>query len=164
MTDSLHWTTMSVLGDAIASKSRKLSKKIQQIYWLIINYKSKCHMVTKFLCSPVSNGFVYGIKSKTIQMTFAHFARRQLYKSEVRKSTDDINQQVTSSKALLLSFLGHNHEAFGVGQVHREIQQRSPISGSRRPSITSMLSSTIGNTSLIAAQVEPIQLCQRPEV
>ena len=40
-----------------------------------------------------------------------------------------------------------------VVQVHREIQQRSPISGSRRPSITSMLSSTIGNTSLIAAQV-----------
>ena len=39
-------------------------------------------------------------------------------------------------------------------QVHREIQQRSPISGSRRPSITSMLSSTIGNTSLIAAQVD----------
>ena len=62
-------------------------------------------MVTKFLCSPVSNGFVYGIKSKTIQMTFAHFARRQLYKSEVRKSTDDINQKVTSTKALFLSFL-----------------------------------------------------------
>ena len=41
-----------------------------------------------------------------------------------------------------------------VVQVHREIQQRSPISGSRRPSITSMLSSTIGNTSLIAAQVD----------
>jgi hypothetical protein len=35
------------------------------------------------MCSPVSNGFVYGIKSKTIQMTFAHFARRQLYRSEV---------------------------------------------------------------------------------
>ena len=72
----------------------------------MINYKSKCHMVTKFLCSPVSNGFVYGIKSKTIQMTFAHFARRQLYKSEVRKSTDEqlsINQKVTSV-VVFLSF------------------------------------------------------------
>ena len=35
------------------------------------------------MCSPVSNGFVYGIKSKTIQMTFVHFARHQIYKSEV---------------------------------------------------------------------------------
>ena len=33
--------------------------------------------------SPVSNGWVYGIKSKTIQMTFVHFARKQIYKSEV---------------------------------------------------------------------------------
>ena len=42
-------------------------------------------MITLFWFSPVSNGFVYGIKSKTIQMTFAHFARRQLYKSEVSR-------------------------------------------------------------------------------
>ena len=35
------------------------------------------------MCSPVSNGWVYGIKSKTIQMTFVHFARKQIYKSEV---------------------------------------------------------------------------------
>ena len=46
-------------------------------------------------------------------------------------------------------------------QVHREIQQRSPISGSRRPSITSMLSSTIGNTSLIAAQVKTIKVAKQ---
>ena len=45
--------------------------------------------------------------------------------------------------------------------MHREIQQRSPISGSRRPSITSMLSSTIGNTSLIAAQVQPYPIQQK---
>ena len=38
-------------------------------------------------------------------------------------------------------------------QVHREIQQRSPISGSRRQSLTSMLSNTLGNNGLIAAQV-----------
>ena len=40
------------------------------------------------MCSPVSNGWVYGIKSKTIQMTFVHFARKQIYKNEVsnRKS------------------------------------------------------------------------------
>lgn len=83
------------------------------------------------MCSPVSNGFVYGIKSKTIQMTFANLARRQLYQSEVGG-------------------------VWGRGaQVHREIQQRSPVSGSRRPSITSMLSSTLGNTSLMAAQVTP---------
>ena len=35
------------------------------------------------MCGPVSNGFVYGIKSKTIQMTFVHFARKQMYKNEV---------------------------------------------------------------------------------
>ena len=47
-------------------------------------------MITPYWLSPVSNGFVYGIKSKTIQMTFAHFARRQLYKSEVSKIVDQI--------------------------------------------------------------------------
>ena len=35
------------------------------------------------MISPVSNGWVYGIKSKTIQMTFVHFARKQIIKSEV---------------------------------------------------------------------------------
>ena len=35
------------------------------------------------MCGPVSNGWVYGIKSKTIQMTFVHFARKQITKSEV---------------------------------------------------------------------------------
>ena len=35
------------------------------------------------MCGPVSNGFFYGIKSKTIQMTFVHFARKQMYKNEV---------------------------------------------------------------------------------
>ena len=39
--------------------------------------------LTLVMCSPVSNGWVYGIKSKTIQMTFVHFARKQIYKSEV---------------------------------------------------------------------------------
>ena len=43
------------------------------------------------MCSPVSNGFVYGIKSKTIQMTFVHFARRQIYKSEVRANIKQVS-------------------------------------------------------------------------
>ena len=43
------------------------------------------------MCSPVSNGFVYGIKSKTIQMTFVHFARRQIYKSEVRGNIKQVS-------------------------------------------------------------------------
>ena len=39
-------------------------------------------------------------------------------------------------------------------KVHREIQQRSPISGSRRPSLSSMISSTLGNNTLITTQLQ----------
>ena len=38
-------------------------------------------------------------------------------------------------------------------KVHREIQQRSPISGSRRPSLSSMISSTLGNNTLVTSQL-----------
>ena len=39
-------------------------------------------------------------------------------------------------------------------QVHREIQQRSPNSGSRRPSLSSMISSTLNTNNLITSQLQ----------
>ena len=42
-------------------------------------------------------------------------------------------------------------------QVHREIQQRSPISGSRRPSLSSMISTTLGlNTTQLQRRLSDL--------
>ena len=72
----------------------------------------------------------------------------------------DLLKNVRSNKEnRLVLYLNNSQDSqleFLIFQVNREIQQRSPISGSRRPSISSMLSTSLhlGTNNLITAQLQ----------
>ena len=86
---------------------------------------------------------------------------RVLSLTEMTEMTNNtLENQFTVGKFLKLIFFGWNPKLtcalilVVTFQVHREIQQRSPNSGSRRPSLSSMISSTLNTNNLITSQLQ----------
>ena len=86
---------------------------------------------------------------------------RVLSLTEMTEMTNNtLENQFTVGKFMKLIFFGWNPKLtcalilVAKFQVHREIQQRSPNSGSRRPSLSSMISSTLNTNNLITSQLQ----------